>query len=54
MKRQEGMLLGREREMREELRRERDAEIETVIQRLEHETATTKEECEKAAESRVR
>ena len=54
MKRQEGMLLGREREMREELRRERDAEIETVIQRLEQDTATTKEECEKAAESRVR
>ena len=54
MKRQEAVLLGREREMKEELRRERDNEIETVIQRLERETASTKEECEKAAESRVR
>lgn len=54
MKRQEAVLLAREREMREQLRRERDAEIETVIQQLEHETAITKEECEKAAESRIR
>ena len=44
----------RERELRENLRRERDMEIETVIQKLEKETAASKEETERAAESRIK
>lgn len=54
MRKQDALLLTREREMREGLRRERDREIETVIQRLEEETGTAKEECERAAESRIK
>lgn len=54
MKKQDTLLLAREREMRDRLRRERDREIETVIQKLEEETAASKEECERNAESRIR
>lgn len=54
IRKQDAVLLMREREMKERLRRERDMEIETVIQKLEAETATAKEECERTAESRVK
>ena len=54
MRKQDALLLTREREMRENLRRERDREIETVIQRLEEETASAKEESERTAESRIK
>ena len=46
---QNAVLLTREREMRERLRRERDMEVESVIQKLEAETATTREEIERTA-----
>lgn len=49
---QEAWLLSRERELREELRKERDKEIELVIQRLEADMSSAKEECERAAENR--
>lgn len=49
---QEAWLLSRERELREEMRKERDKEIELVIQRLEADTSLAKEECERAAENR--
>lgn len=49
---QEAWLLSRERELREEMRKERDKEIEMVIQRLEADTSLAKEECERAAENR--
>ena len=42
----------RERELREEVRKERDKEIELVIQRLEADMSSAKEECERAAENR--
>ena len=54
IRKQDAVLLTREREMRERLRRERDMEIESVIQKLEAETATTREEIERTAESRVK
>ena len=54
LKKQDATLMSQEREMREQLRKERDMEIETVIQKLETETATAKEECERAAESRIK
>lgn len=49
---QEAWLLSRERELREEMRKERDKEIELVIQRLEADMSSAKEECERAAENR--
>lgn len=42
----------RERELREEVRKERDKEIELVIQRLEADMSSAKEECERATENR--
>uniref|UniRef100_A0A8B9QXW6 Centrosomal protein 131 n=1 Tax=Anas platyrhynchos TaxID=8839 RepID=A0A8B9QXW6_ANAPL len=53
--REEGAwLLARERELREEVRKERDKEIELVIQRLEADMSSAKEECERAAENRIK
>lgn len=49
---QEAWLLNREQELREEIRKGRDKEIELVIHRLEADMALAKEESEKAAESR--
>ncbi|XP_047563902.1 centrosomal protein of 131 kDa isoform X2 [Lutra lutra] len=50
---QEAWLLNRERELREEVRRGRDKEIELVIHRLETDMTRAREESERAAESRV-
>ncbi|XP_077958766.1 centrosomal protein of 131 kDa isoform X2 [Gasterosteus aculeatus] len=52
-KKEEAWLLSRERELREELRRGRDKEIEIAIWTLEEETSKDKEECERAADNRV-
>lgn len=49
---QEVWLLTRERELKEEVRRGRDKEIELAIRRLEEETSGAREECERAAENR--
>ncbi|KAM6245460.1 LOW QUALITY PROTEIN: centrosomal protein of 131 kDa [Porphyrio hochstetteri] len=54
VKKEEAWLLSRERELREEVRKERDKEIELVIQRLEADMSSAKEECERAAESRIK
>ncbi|KAM6111298.1 centrosomal protein of 131 kDa [Pterocles gutturalis] len=54
VKKKEAWLLSRERELREEVRKERDKEIELVIQRLEADMSSAKEECERAAESRIK
>ncbi|XP_069511265.1 centrosomal protein of 131 kDa isoform X2 [Ambystoma mexicanum] len=54
MKKEEAWLLSRERELKEEVRKGRDKEIEMVIQRLEAEMSTTKDECERAAENRIK
>ncbi|XP_061232839.1 centrosomal protein of 131 kDa isoform X2 [Neopsephotus bourkii] len=54
VKKEEAWLLCRERELREELKKERDKEIELVIRRLEADTALAKEECERAAENRIK
>ncbi|KAF5879814.1 centrosomal protein, partial [Clarias magur] len=47
-------MLTRERELKEEVRRERDKEIEAAIRRLEEETNTAREESERAADNRVK
>uniref|UniRef100_A0A8D0F4R5 Centrosomal protein 131 n=1 Tax=Strix occidentalis caurina TaxID=311401 RepID=A0A8D0F4R5_STROC len=54
VKKEEAWLLSRERELREEVRKERDKEIELVIQRLEADMSLAKEECERAAENRIK
>ncbi|XP_062330170.1 centrosomal protein of 131 kDa isoform X2 [Osmerus eperlanus] len=54
MKKEEAWLLSRERELKEEVRRGRDKEIELAIQRLEEETSGAKDECERAADNRVK
>jgi 5-azacytidine-induced protein 1 len=54
LKKQDAILMTKEREMRERLRQERDMEIETVIHKLESETAAVKEESDRAAESRIK
>ncbi|XP_056405692.1 centrosomal protein of 131 kDa isoform X2 [Hyla sarda] len=53
-KKEEAWLLTRERELKEEVRKGRDKEIELVIQRLEAEMSTAREECERAAENRIK
>ncbi|KAF7654678.1 hypothetical protein LDENG_00066600 [Lucifuga dentata] len=53
-KKQEAWLLTRERELKEEVRRGRDREIELAIQKLEEVTSEAKEECERAADNRVK
>ncbi|XP_031417460.1 centrosomal protein of 131 kDa isoform X2 [Clupea harengus] len=54
MKKEEAWLLSRERELKEEVRRGRDKEIELAIQRLEEETSGSRDECERAADNRVK
>ncbi|XP_005407354.1 PREDICTED: centrosomal protein of 131 kDa isoform X1 [Chinchilla lanigera] len=53
-KKEEAWLLNRERELKEEIRKGRDQEIELVIHRLEADMTLVKEETERAAESRVK
>ncbi|CAH6776525.1 Cep131 [Phodopus roborovskii] len=53
-KKEEAWLLTRERELKEEIRKGRDQEIEMVIHRLEADMTLAKEESERAAESRVK
>uniref|UniRef100_A0A671N8R7 Centrosomal protein of 131 kDa n=1 Tax=Sinocyclocheilus anshuiensis TaxID=1608454 RepID=A0A671N8R7_9TELE len=50
----EAWLLSRERELKEEVRRGRDKEIELAIQRLEEETRGAREECERASDNRIK
>ncbi|XP_061160346.1 centrosomal protein of 131 kDa isoform X2 [Syngnathus typhle] len=52
-KKQEAGLLRHERQLREELRQERDKEIQLAIWTLEEETNRDKEECERVAHNRV-
>lgn len=49
---QEAWLLSRERELKEEIRRGRDKDIELVVRRLEADMTQAREESERAAESR--
>ncbi|XP_045428204.1 centrosomal protein of 131 kDa isoform X2 [Pipistrellus kuhlii] len=53
-KKEEAWLLSRERELKEEIRRGRDKDIELVIRRLEADMTQAREESERATESRVK
>ena len=54
MKKQETWLAGRERELKEHVRKDRDREIELVISRLEDDTQSARDECERVAENRIK
>ncbi|XP_051968511.1 centrosomal protein of 131 kDa isoform X2 [Xyrauchen texanus] len=54
MKKEESWLLSRERELKDEVRRGRDKEIELAIQKLEEETRGAREESERSADSRIK
>ena len=54
MKRKETWLMAKERELKEQVRRDRDREIELVIQRLEEDNQSAKEECERVADNRIK
>ncbi|XP_067952002.1 centrosomal protein of 131 kDa-like isoform X2 [Watersipora subatra] len=54
MKKQEAWLLSKERELKESVKQERDREIELVINRLEDDGVQSREECERAAENRIK
>lgn len=54
MKKQEAWLVAKERELKERVREERDKEIELVISRLEDDGVQAREECERAAENRIK
>jgi 5-azacytidine-induced protein 1 len=54
MKKQEIILATKERELRDQIKQERDKEIEKIIAQFETDTTSTKEEAERAAETRVK
>ncbi|XP_071105625.1 centrosomal protein of 131 kDa-like [Haliotis cracherodii] len=54
MKKQETWLTQKERELKSHVRRDRDKEIELVIQRLEEDATRSRDECERAAENRIK
>ncbi|XP_026078194.1 centrosomal protein of 131 kDa-like isoform X2 [Carassius auratus] len=54
MKKEDAWLLSRERELKEEIRRGRDQEIELAIQRLEQDIRGAREECERVADNRIK
>ncbi|XP_059387254.1 centrosomal protein of 131 kDa-like [Carassius carassius] len=54
IKKEDAWLLSRERELKEEVRRGRDKEIELAIQRLEQDTRGEREECERVADNRIK
>jgi hypothetical protein len=53
MRKQETILANKERELREQMKHERDKEIEKIISQLESDTTSTKEEVERTADNRV-
>ena len=54
MKKQEALLMQKERELSEQVRQGRDKEIELVISRLEADMEKSRQETEKTAENRVK
>lgn len=54
MKKQETTLLAKERELKEKVRRDRDKEIELVINRFEEDATNAREECERTAQNRIK
>ncbi|GFO00920.1 centrosomal protein of 131 kda-like [Plakobranchus ocellatus] len=54
MKRHETWLVQKERELRDKIKKERDKEIELVIERLEEDASTVREDNERSTEQKIR
>ncbi len=54
LKKQENWALQKERDLKEQIKRERDKEIEILITRLESESTSLREEAERTAENRIK
>lgn len=54
VKRHETWLLQKERELKDQVKKERDKEIELVIQRLEEDNQAARDESERVAENRIK
>lgn len=54
IKKQEAFILQKERELKEAVRRDRDTEIETVIDQLEKDSRMQREQTEKTSENRIK
>ncbi len=54
LKKQENWIIQKERELKDQLRKERDREIEILIARLESESSSSRDEAERAAENRIK
>jgi 5-azacytidine-induced protein 1 len=50
----ENWFIQKEREMKDQLKRERDKEIEALINRLETEATLAREEADRTAENRIK
>ena len=54
LKKQENWVLQKERELKEQVKRERDKEIELLITRLESESTLAREESDRTADNRIK
>ena len=54
LKKQENWIIQKEREIKDQLKRERDKEIEMLILRLESESSSSRDEVERTAENRIK
>ena len=54
LKKNDTWLTHKERELKDQVRRERDKEIELVIERLEEDNQAARDECERVAENRIK
>ena len=54
LKKQENWSIQKEREIKDQLKRERDKEIDTLIARLETEATLAREEADRTAENRIK
>jgi 5-azacytidine-induced protein 1 len=54
LKKQDAWAASKERELRDHVRKERDHEIELVIQRLEEDNQAAREECQRVADNRIK
>lgn len=54
LKKQETLLLSKERDLKEKVRKDRDREIELVISRLEADATQAREELERTSQNRIK
>lgn len=54
LKKQESWITQKEREIREQLKRERDKEIDSLVKQLESDSTIAREEIDRAAENRIK